>query len=552
MSASLQKQRLAFTPTRPAVLETREGEVHGIEPITDSPAVRQDLASWFPYLSAIRPHVITRSSTNSRPSTPLKIGLVVAGGPAPGANNVIWGLHDYLKSIDPNNILYGFLGGPSGLISCDFREITSQRLAAHRNQGGFELLLTGRHAIESEEDIQSCLDACRSLELSGLVVMGDSSSMTNAAFLAEKFAPHHICVVGCPKTIDGDLIGPQYSLGFDTATKTYSELIGNIMADANSNGKYYHFIRLMGRSSSHVTLECALATRPNIAIIGEEMANRKRSLQSLVQEIADIVVRRAKKGLHYGVVLVPDDLLEFIPEFAYMLEELNKLRNQRSLPADIASLCTERTRQTLEQLPKRIREQLVGDRDPHGHLQVTRIPTERLLINLVSKELALRKKQFRYHGTFQAFSHYFGYEGRCGLPSNFDCHYGAAMGRTAGILLQKQTGVMATCSHLHLPASQWQPMGVPFLQSMSVERDNGVERPYIKRSVVDLTHVPFKTFQQLRSEWALTNAFICPGPMQFYGPTADRTTITLQLVHGQSYEQIQQMNEQDIELPSKF
>lgn len=443
-----------------------------------------------------------------------KVGVVLSGGQAPGGHNVIVGLRDALSE---GSELFGFLGGPSGILEKKYKKLND--LEHYRNSGGFDLIGSGRTKIESEDQLANAMDTAFALELDGLVVIGGDDSNTNAAVLAEYFKKHGCptTVVGVPKTIDGDLKHEyiEVSFGFDTASKVYSEMIGNICRDALSAKKYYHFVKLMGRSASHLTLECALQTQPNFTVIGEEVALKQLSLKQIVAAIVDLIVKRENKD--YGVILVPEGLLEFIPEMKSLIEDLN------------AGKVSERSKKTLESLPEEIQQQLQLDRDPHGNVQLSHIETEKLLIEMVKEQL---KERSDYRGKFNAIAHFFGYEGRCSYPSNFDANYCYALGFVAEALVaNKCSGYMAIVRNLYAAVELWQPGGLPLTQLMHIEMRKGKEKPVIAKRHVDLEGAPYQHFLQNRNEWGMEDVYHFPGPIQLFGPSeiCDATTITMSM-----------------------
>lgn len=468
--------------------------------------------------------------------SPLRVGVVFSGGQASGGHNVISGLYDALKELNRDSSLWGFLGGPSGVIEGKVREITADLIAMYRNQGGFDLIGSGRTKIETEEQLQGACKTCQNLRLDGLVIIGGDDSNTNAAILAEHFSHKNVAtrVIGVPKTIDGDLKTEyiEISFGYDTACKIYSEMIGNIGRDALSAKKYYHFIRLMGRSASHITLECALATHPNVALISEEIAEKKLTLQAIVNALADVISQRSEQKKDYGIVLIPEGLIEFIPEIKTLLKELNGLLAEGSEPAKKMSalsgnaekvahaekLLTKESHSCFKVFPEKIQQQLLLDRDPHGNVHVSGIETEKLLSELVAKELKKRKQDCSYKGKFSAVEHFFGYEGRAGLPSNFDATYCYALGHVAAILVnEKCSGYIAAISNLTMPAEKWQAKGIPLAGMLHIETRQGKDKPVIKKALVDLKGKPFLYFQKMRSTWQSEDRYRYPGPMQFFG-----------------------------------
>lgn len=465
--------------------------------------------------------IVTARIGVGKKGIPLKVGVVFSGGQAPGGHNVVAALWDGLQQLHPESRLWGFLEGPSGIIEGKFKELSEEEIAPFRNQGGFDLLGSGRTKIETEEQLEKALQAVEHLNLNGLVVVGGDDSNTNAALLAEYFLNKGCAtqVVGVPKTIDGDLKNHwvKSSFGFDTACKTYAEMIGNIERDALSAKKYYHFIKLMGRSASHITLECALATHPNFAWIGEEVAAENLTLQQITDRLVGLIQKRASLGKHYGVILIPEGLIEFIPEIGGLIQELNQLtdtsRLEENLSADALSC--------FKTLPEVIQQQLLFDRDPHGNVRVSLIETERLLIEMVQRH---------YKGTFHPVSHFFGYEGRAALPSNFDTHYCYTLGLTAVLLLKEGlTGYMCSTGNLSLPVEEWTPGGIPIAMLMRMEMRKGKRKPVIEKALVDLNSKQFQEFVKQRGSWMFEDHYRFPGPIQFFGDRAltDTTPLTL-------------------------
>ncbi|XP_027919803.1 pyrophosphate--fructose 6-phosphate 1-phosphotransferase subunit beta-like [Vigna unguiculata] len=466
----------------------------------------------------------------------LKLGVVLSGGQAPGGHNVISGIFDYLQDKAEGSTLYGFRGGPAGIMKCKYVELTSEYIYPYRNQGGFDMIRSGRDKIETPEQFKQAEETVQKLDLDGLVVIGGDDSNTNACLLAEHFRSKNMKtrVIGCPKTIDGDLKCKEVptSFGFDTACKIYAEMIGNVMIDARSTGKYYHFVRLMGRAASHITLECALQTHPNITIIGEEVAAKKMTLKDVTDYIVDIISKRAEDNYNYGVILIPEGLIDFIPEVQHLIAELNEILAHDTV--DEGGLwkkkLTDQSLNLFELLPKAIQEQLMLERDPHGNVQVAKIETEKMLIQMVETELEKRKQQGTYKGGFKGQSHFFGYEGRCGLPTNFDSSYCYALGYGAAALLQfGKTGLISSVANLCAPVEEWTVGGTALTSLMDVERRHGKFKPVIKKAMVELDGAPFQKFASLRDEWALKNRYISPGPIQFTGPGSDAISQTLLL-----------------------
>ena len=465
------------------------------------------------------------------------VGVILSGGQAPGGHNVISGLYDGLKRMNKDSKLYGFLGGPSGLIEGKYKELTGEIIDQYRNTGGFDIIGSGRTKLEETWQFDKGIEVCKQLGITAIVIIGGDDSNTNACVLAEYYLQKQcgIQVIGCPKTIDGDLKNKmiETSFGFDTACKVYSELIGNIQRDANSAKKYWHFIRLMGRSASHIALECALQTQPNICIVSEEVEAKQMTLGEIVEEIAQVVAQRAAKGLNFGTVLVPEGLIEFIPAMRALIQELNDLLADGK-EFDVNGLSAG-AKQLYESLPEAIAKQLTMDRDPHGNVQVSLIETEKLLIEMVGKRLAEMKAAGQYTGKFATQHHFFGYEGRCAVPSNFDADYCYSLGQTASELIAGgKTGYMATVRNLTRPAEEWIAGGVPITMMMNMERRNGKMKPVIQKALVDMKGKPYQYLVAHREEWALsTDTYIFPGPIQYYGPTevCDQPTCTLKLEH---------------------
>lgn len=465
-------------------------------------------------------------------SGPLTVGVLFSGGQAPGGHNVIWGLFNGLKKLNKDVKLFGFLLGPSGLMENKKIKITEKLVRSFHNMGGFDLIGSGRTKIEKPEQLQAALKTVSELNLNGLVIIGGDDSNTNACNLAEYFLANNssTSVIGVPKTIDGDLKNEsiEISFGFDTATKVYSEMIANIARDSISAKKYYHFIKLMGRSASHVALECALQVHPNYTVIGEEVLAKKMTLSQIADEIAELIVRRSEKGKNYGVILVPEGLVEFISEMKQLISELNSALATSTLEKAVSHLSSE-AKETYEQLPEKIQHQLLAERDPHGNVQVSLIATEELLIEMVKRKLKTRSD---YKAKFSALSHFLGYEGRASFPSNFDATYTYSLGHVAALLIAlKKTAVMATLSALTKPVEEWQGGGIPLVSMMQIEMRKGKEVPVIAKKLVELQQMPFLHFYNERESWKLEDDYRYPGPIQFFGPKeiTDLPTITLEL-----------------------
>jgi len=516
VSSLLQKLRLAYKPHVPTLLKHLEEltAVPGDPPIIQDPELKHQ----FPFLSDL-PFLEFRIKTNVQ-HDPKKIGVVLSGGQAAGGHNVIIGLFDALKKLNPKSQLIGFLNGPSGIIEKKTLELTAEYLANYRNTGGFDMIGSGRTKIETSEQFEAVEKGIRELDLDGLVIIGGDDSNTNAALLAEHFKTKKMktCVIGVPKTIDGDLKNDhiEISFGFDTACKTYSEIIGNLLRDALSAKKHWFFVKIMGRSASHIALECALQTHPNITLIGEEIEFRKKTLEEIVNEIAEIINARIAKGKNYGVILVPEGIIEFIPEFNKLIKELNQLLSSGK---GVDQLSQE-SQSLYQLLPENIQKQLVLDRDPHGNVQVSKIETERLLMDLVKNKIPKINSQPLF----------FGYEGRSCLPSNFDSQYCYALGQVAALLIESgANGYMACVRHLALPVSDWKCGGVPLVSMMHMEVRKGKSKPVIKKALVDLHGAAFQYFIAHRDQWAVEDDYIYPGPIQYFGPAELTEAITLTL-----------------------
>lgn len=499
-----------------------------------------EIAKLFPNLYGQPSASLVPSETEGlRSDLKLKIGVVLSGGQAPGGHNVISGIFDYLQERAKGSTVYGFNGGPAGIMKGKYVELTSEFVYPYRNQGGFDMICSGRDKIETPEQFKQAEDTAVKLDLDGLVVIGGDDSNTNACLLAENFRGKNLKtqVIGCPKTIDGDLKCKEVpiSFGFDTACKIYAEMIGNVMTDARSTGKYYHFVRLMGRAASHITLECALQTHPNVAIIGEEVAAKKQTLKKVTDYITDMICKRADLGYNYGVILIPEGLIDFIPEVQQLIAELNEILAHNVV--DEAGLWKQKlqpqSQQLFDFLPQAIQDQLMLERDPHGNVQVAKIETEKMLIQMVETELEKRRQEGRYDKQFKGQSHFFGYEGRCGLPTNFDSTYCYALGYAAGALLHSgKTGLISSVGNLGAPVEDWTVGGTALTSLMDVERRHGKFKPVIKKAMVELEGAPFKKFASMRGEWGVTNRYISPGPIQFLGPASNEISHTLLLELG--------------------
>lgn len=536
--SELQRSRIDHSLPLPRVLNGNFTVVDG--PKSSAAGNPDEIAKLFPSLYGQPSSVMVPSDSEGLSSSQkLKIGVVLSGGQAPGGHNVICGIFDYLQARAKGSVVYGFRGGPAGIMKGKYVELTWDFVHPYRNQGGFDMICSGRDKIETPEQFKQAEETAMKLDLDGLVVIGGDDSNTNACLLAENFRGKNMKtrVIGCPKTIDGDLKCKEVptSFGFDTACKIYAEMIGNVMIDARSTGKYYHFVRLMGRAASHITLECALQTHPNISLIGEEVYAKKQTLKNVTDYMVDIICKRAELGYNYGVILIPEGLIDFIPEVQKLIAELNEILAHEAV--DEAGLWKKKlTSQSLvlfDFLPQAIQEQLMLERDPHGNVQVAKIETEKMLIQMVETELKKRKEQGVYKQHFSGQSHFFGYEGRCGLPTNFDSSYCYALGYAAGALLHAgKTGLISSVGNLTAPVDEWTVGGTPLTALMDVERRHGKFKPVIKKAMVELDGAPFKKFASMRDDWAINNRYISPGPIQFVGPTSDAVNHTLLLEIG--------------------
>jgi diphosphate-dependent phosphofructokinase len=545
----LQSARFAYSPKLPAALRGSIDKVKAVMGSAAEPAVDKDrLKAVFPRTYGL-PSATLGSGDNPAIRKAMKIGVILSGGPAPGGHNVIAGIFDGLKAANPASELFGFRGGPGGLVDDKCMSIDSGLLDKYRNTGGFDLVGSGRTKIETPEQFEAALETAKRRKLDAVVVIGGDDSNTNAALLAEFFASKSapIAVVGVPKTIDGDLKNEsiETSFGFDTATKIYSELIGNICRDAASSRKYWHFIKLMGRSASHIALECAFQTRPNVCLISEEVEQNKLSLGQVIDQVVKSIVVRAEKGENFGVVLIPEGLIEFVPEVKFLIGEINDIlaateHEFKALTsfvdhkAFILERLTEPSAALFESLPQGIQEQLLWDRDPHGNVQVSRIETEKLLVEMTKGRLKDLAAAGAYRGKFDYQTHFFGYEGRCGFPSNFDADYCYSLGYTAFTLAASGlTGYLSSVRNLTAPADKWIAGGVPLVSMMNMERRHGTDKPVIKKALVELDGAPFKRFAAERATWAESSNYRLPGPIQYFGPSeiVDKPTETLRLEH---------------------
>lgn len=541
-TSALQVERAAYQPKLPKALQGAVKVQEGAP--TQSVDDQEEIQKLFPHTYGMP--LVEFVPGEHTESKRLNVGVILSGGQAPGGHNVISGLFDAVKKLNPENQLYGFLMGPGGLVEHHYVEITKEFLDPYRNTGGFDMIGSGRTKLEKEEQFEKGMEILKKLDIKALVIIGGDDSNTNACVLAEYYAAkeYGIQVIGCPKTIDGDLKNEQIetSFGFDTATKTYAELIGNIERDCNSARKYWHFIKVMGRSASHIALECALQTQPNICLISEEIQEKDQTLNEIVENIASVVAHRAHEGNNFGVVVIPEGLIEFIPAIGRLIGELNDLlaahgADYKDLDKDaqrkyILEHLSEANRSTFETLPEDVARQLSLDRDPHGNVQVSLIETEKLLSNMVAAKLEQWKKEKKYDGKFSPLHHFFGYEGRCAAPSNFDADYCYALGTSAVQLIANgKTGYMAIVKNTTSCTDDWKAGGVPITMMMNMERRNGEMKPVIRKALVDLNGKPFKTLAEHREEWAKKTCYVYPGPIQYWGPSkvCDQTTKTLSL-----------------------
>jgi pyrophosphate--fructose-6-phosphate 1-phosphotransferase len=546
IKSPLQIAREGYVPKMPKSLQGSVKIVEGEK--TESVADQERIKEMFPNTYGM-PILTLEPGEASGVSKAINVGVILSGGQAPGGHNVIYGLFEGLKKLNPENKLYGFLGGPGGLVDNNYGEITVDMIAHYRNTGGFDIIGSGRTKLEQEEQFDKGLENCKNLDISALVIIGGDDSNTNAAVLAEYYAGKGagIQVIGVPKTIDGDLKNEviEASFGFDTAVKVYSELIGNIQRDANSAKKYWHFIKLMGRSASHICLECALQTQPNIAIVSEEVEAKQQTLDDIVSYIADVVAKRAEKGENFGTVLIPEGLVEFIPAMKKLIAELNDIlaENEKEISTHegnkekrqyVAEKLSAESAEIFTSLPASFANQLMLDRDPHGNVQVSMIDTEKLLSDMVKTKLKKMKKEGKFTGKFAAQHHFFGYEGRCAAPSNFDADYCFSLGNTASVLINEgKTGYMASVRNLTAPAEEWVAGGIPVTMMMNMEKRHGEMKPVIQKALVELDGEPFKRFVEKRDEWAVNTMYVYPGPIQYFGPSTvcDNTTKTLEFEH---------------------
>ena len=548
----LQKARYEYSPKLPGMLRGGISEISvKVGAPTESVADQAKIKALFPNTYGKEEITFVKGSNTSAAKKQV-VGVILSGGQAPGGHNVICGLYDAIKATDRNNVLLGFKGGPSGLIDDNYIEFTDEYINQYRNTGGFDIIGSGRTKLETEEQFKIVTEVAKKHGLTAIVIIGGDDSNTNAAVLAEYMAAHNtgVQVIGCPKTIDGDLKNEdiEASFGFDTATKTYSELIGNIERDANSAKKYWHFIKVMGRSASHVALECALETQPNICLIGEEVAAKKMSLAQIANYIADSVEKRGNNGENFGVAIIPEGIVEFVPEFSRLIAEINELlagkktEEFNALPNWAAKYefikkgLSDESFAVFDILPEFVQQQLFLERDPHGNVQVSLIESEKLFSEMVKAELEKRKAAGTYKGKFGQQHHFFGYEGRCAFPSNFDADYCYSLGYNAFMLIQYgYTGYLSKVSNISRPAEEWVAGGMPITKMMNMERRNGEDKPVIRKALVELDGAPFKYFEAHRGEWAEKTCFTYPGAIQYFGPAevCDLTTRTLALEKGE-------------------
>lgn len=544
--SALQIARAAYVPKMPVALR---GSVRAVEgAATEAAGDKEEIKRLFPHTYGM-PAVTFERGDAADPMPPINAGVILSGGQAPGGHNVIAGLFDGLKAANPESRLFGFILGPGGLVEHKYMELTADIIDEYRNTGGFDMIGSGRTKLERREQFDKGLEILKELGISALVIIGGDDSNTNAAVLAEYYRSigAGVSVIGCPKTIDGDLKNDliETSFGFDTACKVYSEVIGNIQRDCNSARKYWHFIKLMGRSASHIALECALQTHPNVCIISEEVEANDLSLDEIVNRIARVVARRAAEGNNFGTVLIPEGLIEFIPAMKRLIAELNDFlaRNKAEFKmikksvrhSYLISKLSKENAALYASLPEGVARQLALDRDPHGNVQVSLIETEKLLAEMVDNRLSEWKEEGRYRGKFATQMHFFGYEGRCAAPSNYDADYCYSLGYAASCLIRAgKTGYMASVRNTTAPAEEWTAGGIPITMMMNMEQRDGVMKPVIRKALVQLDGAPFRAYAAVRDEWAMTTDYVYPGPIQYFGPSevCDAPTKTLQLEQG--------------------
>ena len=542
--SALQIARASYVPKMPHVLNVNVQPKAGA--VTTSVSDQDEIMKLFPNTYGMPIITFEQSSGDMGLKNPVNVGVILSGGQAPGGHNVIAGIFDGIKRLNPDSRLYGFILGPAGLVNHEYKELTADIIDEYRNTGGFDIIGSGRTKLEEKEQFNKGLEILKKLSIQALVIIGGDDSNTNACVLAEyyKSIDAGVQVIGCPKTIDGDLKNEQIetSFGFDTACKVYSEVIGNIQRDCNSARKYWHFIKLMGRSASHIALECALQTQPNVCIISEEVEAKQQSLDDVIDDIATVVVNRAEKGMDFGTVLIPEGLVEFIPAMKALIAELNDylahhqeefdlVRRSGKRDYIISKLSPENSK-IYASLPETVARQLTLDRDPHGNVQVSLIETEKLLAEMVKTRLDEWKKAGKYKGKFATITHFFGYEGRCAAPSNYDTDYCYSLGYTASMLVAAgKTGYMSSVRNTTAPASEWVAGGIPITMMMNMERRHGEMKPVIQKALVNLDGNPFKYFASQRDIWAIETAYVYPGPIQYFGPieVCDQPSKTLQL-----------------------
>ena len=543
----LQTARYSYEPKLPMILRSAMNEIIAVEGQATTSAADQDkIKALFPNTFGQKEISFQKGENNAEVKKNV-VGVILSGGQAPGGHNVVSGLYDALKKANPENQLIGFLGGPSGLTDDKYLTFTDEYINEFRNTGGFDIIGSGRTKLETKEQFQKAAEVCKKHNINAIVIIGGDDSNTNAAVLAEYFKANNcgVQVIGCPKTIDGDLKNDdiEISFGFDTATKTFAELIGNIERDASSAKKYWHFIKLMGRSASHIALECALETQPNVCLISEEIEKNAMSLSQIADYVASSVVKRAEKGMNFGVVLIPEGLVEFVPVVKSLIAEINDILAAKgdefnaieSIKDKIVFMNKNLSAESLSVysiLPEGIQEQMIADRDPHGNVQVSKIESEKLVSSLVEARLKELKKEGKYDGKFNALHHFFGYEGRCAFPSNFDSDYCYSLGYNAFMLIQAGcTGYLSSIRNLSKPATEWKAGGMPITKMMNIERRHGEDKPVIKKALVELDGKPFKYFAENRDVWAVDTCYTFPGAIQYYGPESvcDLTTVTLKL-----------------------
>ncbi len=542
--SALQIARADYMPKMPEALKGNVKIEEGAA--TESVNDQHEIQKLFPLTYGMPIVKFVEASENSNTDSPVNVGIILSGGQAPGGHNVIAGIFDGIKKLHADSKLFGFILGPDGLINHKYKELTADIIDEYRNTGGFDIIGSGRTKLETKEHFDKGLEILKKLGIKALVIIGGDDSNTNACVLAEYYASINagVQVIGCPKTIDGDLKNEQIetSFGFDTACKVYSELIGNIQRDCNSARKYWHFIKVMGRSASHIALECALQTHPNICIVSEEVAAKEQSLDSIIDYIAGVIARRAEKGMNFGTVIIPEGLIEFIPAMKKLIQELNDFLAQNQEEFDlvrrsgkreyIISKLSPENSAIYASLPENVARQLTLDRDPHGNVQVSLIETEKLLAEMVKKRLDEWAKEDKYSGKFASITHFFGYEGRCAAPSNYDSDYCYSLGYTASMLIAAgKTGYMSSVRNTTAPAAEWIAGGVPITMMMNMERRHGEMKPVIQKALVELEGAPFTYFVSQRDKWAIDTDYVYPGPIQYFGPTevCDQPSKTLQL-----------------------